>query len=815
MSPDKGHTAVPPDANKNSPLGARPKSPDWQPDRAPDRQDVLEFVLRNLARTGAQLVVLCGGRLEGKTPLLRWLAAMLPERFVPVYVNPVRWPPLLPDEVLPFVVKAVAQVLHLETTEAVDFSPSFRAAVEAALGGRRLVILLDELSPESLAHTPDPESVPFFTHLREITDGWAALSSVVALGRRLYEIDAEFLAGLKEAKVKYLSPLSLGDIRLMAESQGLHLADDAVTELEKLSAGQPYVVSWLCGALAEHVRQQDVAVGPAIVHSSDVDLMLERTITTEEPGLASMWQALDVPERLLLVVLAQQEREQLEVGDLPAALASYGIKLAGVDLTDAVGRLTEAGLLTRRAGADGYAFAAEAVRRWIVVRFPVEGLREALEKMSPQAARIYTAARVQHDRGELDGAVAGYRRALAINPNHRRAWLGLGQALRECGNWTEAVEALERAYELDHDLGRDSLVAALADYGQALQNEKNDDATIKVYRRILNLAPDDRMTTERLLALLIRRADTFLARSDVERGRSALRQALQLDPGNPTLSARLAEVNARRQMATSVLAEPPARWGGREWRAFGGLAVGIVVIGAVFFALTRGTLPVPVVPTSTVQATTAAPSATVAGGTMVALAVAPSETALTSTRTPTVTVAAVLAITPPPATATPPPTETNTPTPVPRPSTATPTRKPTATPTATGTPTVTLTPTPTETPTMALQAPRLLAPDQGAYFSGAETRIELRWTPVGVLASDKWYGLSVRYRHGGQNVETGSWMKETSWVAPGFLAGQADEPERKYTWDVVVVRELEPAPDGTRRGIEVSPRSETRTFTWR
>ena len=122
MIPDRDHPTVAPEASKRSAAGA------------PDRQDVLEFVLHTLTTTGTRFVLLCGGRLEAKTPLLRWLAGMLADRFAPVYINPVRWPPLLPDEVLPFLVKTLGQALHLETTETADFSASFCAAARCGAG---------------------------------------------------------------------------------------------------------------------------------------------------------------------------------------------------------------------------------------------------------------------------------------------------------------------------------------------------------------------------------------------------------------------------------------------------------------------------------------------------------------------------------------------------------------------------------------------------------------------------------------------------------------------------------------------------------
>jgi len=178
--------------------------------------------------------------------------------------------------------------------------------------------------------------------------------------------------------------------------------------------------------------------------------------------------------------------------------------------------------------------------------------------------------------------------------------------------------------------------------------------------------------------------------------------------------------------------------------------------------------------------------------------------------TPTAPPAPMATFTPVPSD-TPLPTETPTEVPL---ATATP-RLPTATPTETDTPTATPTITPSPTPTLSFAAPQLLSPDTGQYFSGAETRIELKWNPVGSLAADEWYGLILRYRHEGNDIEVGPWIRETSFVVPSYLAGQADEPDRRYEWGVVVVKEIGLRADGTREGREISPRSETHNFIWR
>ena len=133
---------------------------------------------------------------------------------------------------------------------------------------------------------------------------------------------------------------------------------------------------------------------------------------------------------------------------------------------------------------------------------------------------------------------------------------------------------------------------------------------------------------------------------------------------------------------------------------------------------------------------------------------------------------------------------------------------PTATPAATETSTVTPTPTP------VYRAAELIIPDDEARISGEGTPIELQWEGPFSLAPDEWYGLSVRYLSGGQPQFSGARLKETKWRVPRDLAGKADEPDRAYEWDVIIVRVIK-SKQGVETSREISPKSETRTFYWR
>ncbi len=53
--------------------------------------------------------------------------------------------------------------------------------------------------------------------------------------------------------------------------------------------------------------------------------------------------------------------------------------------------------------------------------------------------------------GDLDGAIAGYREALALDPQFADAWEGLSMALADKEMWDEAIDAARRVVDLTPD----------------------------------------------------------------------------------------------------------------------------------------------------------------------------------------------------------------------------------------------------------------------------------------------------------------------------------------------------------------------------
>lgn len=121
--------------------------------------------------------------------------------------------------------------------------------------------------------------------------------------------------------------------------------------------------------------------------------------------------------------------------------------------------------------------------------------------------------------GQIDGAMASYRRALAINPNYAEAHYNQGIVLQEIGQFDSAAACYRRALEIKpdyvealsnlsltlKDLGQlESAVACMrraleiqpnlawlhSNLGSALKDLGRIDEAVTCYRRALELAPD-------------------------------------------------------------------------------------------------------------------------------------------------------------------------------------------------------------------------------------------------------------------------------------------------------------------------------------
>jgi len=122
--------------------------------------------------------------------------------------------------------------------------------------------------------------------------------------------------------------------------------------------------------------------------------------------------------------------------------------------------------------------------------------------------------------GQLEEAIAAYHRAIELNPDFSWSYHHLGDALDRQQHWEEAVVAFRRAIELNPEH-----FGSYCGLGQGLLNLGQLDEAIVAYRRASELEPAADWIQYRLGEVLQQRTQL-----DLERAIASYRRALELNP---------------------------------------------------------------------------------------------------------------------------------------------------------------------------------------------------------------------------------------------------------------------------------------------
>ncbi len=108
--------------------------------------------------------------------------------------------------------------------------------------------------------------------------------------------------------------------------------------------------------------------------------------------------------------------------------------------------------------------------------------------------------------------------------------------------------------------------------------------------------------------------------------------------------------------------------------------------------------------------------------------------------------------------------------------------------------------------------PQLVAPEDDSIFAGKFVDVTLEWEPVGQLANDEYYDVTVMHIFADEPHYWGTATKETQiQLNPDIGVGKAGG-DRFYWW--VTVRKENSAPSINNLDLPVSQQSEAKTFIW-
>ncbi|HID64805.1 MAG TPA: tetratricopeptide repeat protein [Anaerolineae bacterium] len=484
------------------------------------RQDVFDFVRRTFASTHQKVIVLFGQRRVGKTSILYQLQkpSNLPEGFHPVYFNLEGRASQNLNEVLHALAEKIAESLNLPSVaqskfqgDGDYFSKHFLPQAYEALQDQRLLLLFDEFDvlSEELSDATMALNT-FFPYLQKRLFDEEKLVYIFVVGRRLEELTPEFLATFKQARTRPISFLSREDARRLIREPLLGVVeydDDAIEQILSVTACHPYLTQLVCFELVDYLD----SLGKTRVTVDDVNAVIDDAIESGGSGLAWLWDGLPIAERFILsaVTSVTDENGIATKESINEALRRHRVQLLGIELTRAPDMLVDWGWLEKTEERGGYKFVVELLRRWISRKHSPENAKRELESISKRAIRDYTYARQAHIDGDLEIAVESYRRALAANPNHAGAQLGLAQALHEQGQIEEAVTEYEKAYTLD-EIASEGLIKALLASGEALEKDATSVAeAVKRYERVLEIAPDNEVARKRLTDIKLAEAEAY------------------------------------------------------------------------------------------------------------------------------------------------------------------------------------------------------------------------------------------------------------------------------------------------------------------
>jgi hypothetical protein len=323
------------------------------------REDLFQFIAENMHALAHQnILVLTGQRRMGKTSFLQQLPARLGENYVPVtldgqslgidpgmanffYDMALAITDALIERGYP-VAKPQPEAFRERPSAA--FERAFLPAAFEAIGGRHLLLLLDEfeeLEMRVASGKLEPTLFPFFRHLMQ---HGGKLGFVFVGTHHLDALSADYWSiFFNIALYKHVGALDDKAAReLMVEpaaGYGLRYDDLAVDKVLRMTAGHPYFLQLSCHALVNHANRER----RDYLTIQDVNHVLGEIIELGEAHFAFMWEESNPSERLVLATLTRLLSQELAATAAQVAelLATRRVSLSAPEVACALEELME------------------------------------------------------------------------------------------------------------------------------------------------------------------------------------------------------------------------------------------------------------------------------------------------------------------------------------------------------------------------------------------------------------------------------------------------------------------------------------------
>lgn len=192
--------------------------------------------------------------------------------------------------------------------------------------------------------------------------------------------------------------------------------------------------------------------------------------------------------------------------------------------------------LDANADAEAYKCLADALGKEGEVEQAIASYRKTIELAADHAEAYQKLADLLRDQGELQEAIPAYHQAIKLNPEVWWTYNGLGDVLFKLERWEEAVSAYRQAIKLNSEFSwsQNSLADALA------KLERWEEAVIP-YKKAIELNPEFPWSSYNL-------GETLVKLENWEEAVVAYRNAKKLQPDLPEIEEKLADALRERAM---------------------------------------------------------------------------------------------------------------------------------------------------------------------------------------------------------------------------------------------------------------------------
>lgn len=462
------------------------------------RVDILKDISMHLNSTQQKVLVVYGQRRIGKTSILRQILNSSPASYIPIYIELSSALTKLKD-FLQVMIREISQKIGIDEPINIDnietyFLNEFLSNVNNIIKNRRLLLIIDEFDilgdPQFSPNSPLRNEV--FQYVQRIFREERAIFFIFAVGRRIDELPDYFSSIFKDGVFIKISLLDRKEVQELITKPLVGIREYeaiAIDEIFKLTSGNPFLTQLMCYEIFNNMRKE----GSRSVTANDVQNAVNGALQTGTGGLSWYFNFFPAAERFILSAIAEaaQENEKREVSHLKVLdlLQKHRIRLQSAELEQAPQRLLTWEILSITP-KNNYRFTVELIRLYIIRNFPLNRAIYDNEFLDKRATRSYENAREAFYREEYDLAISDYKNAIKLNPYMTSAQLGLAEAYLSKSEFAEAINAYEKAFEIDPDNTRNDFIRARIKFGKFLKEQNQIDKAVREYRIILDVLDD-------------------------------------------------------------------------------------------------------------------------------------------------------------------------------------------------------------------------------------------------------------------------------------------------------------------------------------